>query len=72
MGKLLRFPVRPGLARCAAPPELPTLRGFVLQAYPGAVVMLAPGLEYWLSPKQARDIAGDLARMADLADRGVR
>jgi len=73
MGRLILFPRPPRPPPPPPPPPPPAAllpRGFslALQVRPGAVALMAPGLELWLTPGQARELGRELIDCAAAAE----
>jgi hypothetical protein len=67
LAEVLRLRGEPARAP-VAPDEVARLP-LVVQAHQGAVALYLPDVDFWLSPKQARDVAADLIRAAEDAER---
>lgn len=66
MGDLLRF-VRPAKPR-AVVGHVVTGFAVVLEAHPGAVLLIADDIELGLTPAQARELGSELLELADDAE----
>lgn len=58
---VIPFPVPVRRTEPCPPPPLP----LVVQAHPGAVALLLPDTEWWLTADQARGLAADLLAAAE-------
>jgi len=56
----------------ASSPRRPSRTAVTVSAHPGAVSMVVPQPDNWLSPKRAHELGEDLIRMAVVAQRASK